>query len=268
MSYTNKTKNPSGEHSQMLIFIMRNKATLEKILAIVLALLVWQIVAKLVNNTIVLVTPMVVIHNLMKLCITADFWDSVLFSIIRIQLGFVLALCIGTILATLAGKFRFLEVLVFPYMAVIKATPVASFIILCLIWLDSKNLSVFIAFLMILPIIYTNVLQGMKSFDPKLLEMSKLFEITWWRKLKFIVLPQLKPYILSACSVGIGLSWKAGVAAEVIGIPEGSIGEKLYEAKIYLNSGELFAWTVVIVIVSILFEKLIIYLLKSLFGRG
>ena len=120
---------------------------------------------------------------------------------------------------------------------------------------------------MVLPIVYTNILHGLKSTDPKLLEMSHLFEVGWWRRLHYIYIPHLESFLVSACSVSIGMAWKAGIAAEVIGIPEGSIGERLYEAKIYLSSADLFAWTVAIVVFSILFEKLFIHLLKACFSR-
>ena len=149
----------------------------------------------------------------------------------------------------------------------IKSVPVASFIILCLIWLSSGSLSVFISFLMVLPIVYTNMLQGIQSTDSKLLDMAHVFRMSWFRKLRYIYIPHLKPYLMSACSVSIGLAWKAGIAAEVIGIPDGSIGEKLYEAKVYLDSADLFAWTFVIVFVSVIFEKLFLRALKWAYKR-
>ena len=181
----------------------------------------------------------------------------------RIASGFLLALAAGSLLAIIAGRYSFAEMILWPFIATIKSVPVASFIILCLIWLSSKNLSVFISFLIVLPIIYQNTLQGIKSTDKKLLEMAAVFRIGLFRRLKYIHIPNIKPYLISACSVSIGMSWKAGIAAEVIGIPDGSIGKRLYEAKIYLNSGDLFAWTTVIVAISIAFEKLFLFLLKK-----
>jgi len=176
-------------------------------------------------------------------------------------------LATGSVLAVIAGRFRLAEIMFWPFIVAIKSVPVVSFIILCLIWLSSRTLSVFIAFLMVLPIVYTNMLEGIKSTDKKLLEMAQLYNVGWLKKLKYIYLPHLKPYVISACSISIGLSWKAGTAAEVIGIPEGSIGEKLYEAKVYFSSADLLSWTVVIIVVSILFEKLFLYLLKYFFER-
>ncbi|NCA67845.1 MAG: ABC transporter permease subunit, partial [Clostridia bacterium] len=171
------------------------------------------------------------------------------------------------LLAVAAGRFSFIETLLWPYMITIKSVPVASFIVLALIWFTSDTLSAFTSFLMVLPIIYTNVLSGIKNIDTKMIELSDVFRIPWKRRLLYIWLPQIKPFLISGCAVSLGLSWKAGIAAEVIGIPEGSIGERLYYAKVYLNSADLLAWTLIIVILSILFEKLFVLLLKYGFGR-
>ncbi|MBE6036419.1 MAG: ABC transporter permease subunit [Clostridiales bacterium] len=239
----------------------------ERILAVLAALLLWQIAAWAVGNKLLLVSPVVVVERLFALVLTGDFWLTAAYSFLRIAEGFLLGVVTGAVLAVLAARFRLAEVLVWPYMAAVKAVPVASFIILCLIWLDSRQLSVFISFLMVLPIIYTNLLQGIKSTDSKLLEMASLFRMNWTKRVRYIYLPQMEPYILSACRVSIGLGWKAGIAAEVIGIPEGTIGEKLYMAKVHFESGDLFAWTVVIVVVSILFEKGFVKLLARLLQR-
>jgi NitT/TauT family transport system permease protein len=240
---------------------------IEKAGAVFFALLLWQIGAMLLDENLLLVTPLTVVQRLFTLCTEADFLSTIGFSFMRIAFGFLLGLFIGSILAVIAGRFYLAEVMLWPFMVAIKSVPVASFIILCLIWLNSKSLPTFISFLMVLPIVYTNMLQGIKSTDNKLLEMAAVFQVGWLKRMKYIHLPQLKPYLISASSVSIGLSWKAGTAAEVIGIPDGSIGEKLYEAKVYLSSGDLFAWTVVIIVVSISFEKLFLFLLNRLFTK-
>ncbi|NLY54312.1 MAG: ABC transporter permease subunit [Firmicutes bacterium] len=246
---------------------MLDRSRLEKIGAIFFALAVWQLGAKLLGQDLLLVAPTTVIQRLYSLWITADFWRAIGFTFARIVLGFSLALLVGSLLATLAAKYHLVEVIIWPFVATIKSIPVASFIILCLIWLSASNLSVFISLVMAFPIIYTNILQGIRSTDHKLLEMANLFRVNWLKRIKYIYLPQLRPYLTSASSVAIGLSWKAGVAAEVIGIPAGSIGERLYEAKVYLSTSDLFAWTVVIVAVSIVFEKAFLLLLQGLFAR-
>jgi NitT/TauT family transport system permease protein len=120
---------------------------------------------------------------------------------------------------------------------------------------------------MVLPIIYTNVLEGIRSVDKKMLEMADVFKMTMRKRMRFIWLPSLKPFLLSAMKISLGLAWKSGVAAELIGIPEGSVGEELYYSKLYLDTESLFAWTVVIVVVSVLFEKLFLLLTKKLIER-
>lgn len=250
-----------------MIFIMPGKKKIEKLAAVFFALFIWQLAAVILDKSIFLVTPLTVARHLFVLLLEPDFFSVVTFSLLRIFGGCFLAMAVGSILAIIADHFHAIEVIVWPFMQTIKSVPVASFIILCLIWLTSNSLSVFIAFLMVLPIVYTNMLQGIKETDPKLLEMAFIFRAGWLRTLKYIYLPHIKPYLISATSVSIGLSWKAGIAAEVIGIPNGSIGEKLYEAKVYLSAVDLFAWTVVIVVLSVVFEKLFLHFLKHFFLR-
>ena len=159
-------------------------------------------------------------------------------------------------LARLAGRFPLFEILFRPWAVMIKSIPVASFIIICLIWMSSARLSIFISFLMVLPIIYSNVLQSIHSVDRQMLEAVKVFRLSWPQTgALYLWLPQLKPYLLSACGVSLGISWKAGIAAEIIGIPAGSIGRMFYDAKVYFNTVDLFAWTVIVVVISVLFEK-------------
>ena len=213
------------------------------------------------NQKILLVSPVQVVARLWQLLPQGEFWSAVGFSFLRITLGFLLACVVGTALGVLASRFRVVRDLCAPLMATVKSIPVASFIILVLIWVPSRNLSVVISFLMVAPIVYQNVLGGISNMDHKLTEMADVFQVPFARRLRYLYLPQVAPFFRSACAVGLGLCWKSGVAAEVIGLPDGSIGERLYEAKVYLDTPDLFAWTLVIVLVSIAFEKLFLFLL-------
>ena len=214
-----------------------------------------------------LVTPLEVVRRLFTLVLESDFWRTLLFSFSRIVLGFALAFALGCLLGVLSGKWPLLETLLWPYVITIKTVPVASFIIISLIFFSAKQLSTFISFLMVFPVIYSNVLEGIRSTDKELLEMAQVFRIPGIRRLGYVYLPHLKPFLFSACSVALGMSWKSGVAAEVIGVASGSIGEKLYESKIYFMTEDLLAWTVVIVLVSVLFEKLFLRLMGAAFER-
>ena len=238
------------------------KSRLARVLAVILALLVWQVAAMLLGNGILLASPLQAARRLMTLLTEPTFWQSLLFSTLRIMGGFLLGLATGVLLAGLAARFPWVETLLMPFVLCIKSVPVASFVILCLIWLSAVKLPIFISFLMVFPVIYTNVLNGIQATDPKMLEMAWAFRLSFGRKMKYIYLPAVKPFLLSACSIALGLAWKAGIAAEVIGIPDGSIGEKLYMAKIYFETAELFAWTAVIVLISRCLEKLFLRLLR------
>ncbi len=238
--------------------------TFYKILGAAVWIIIWQLVSMWLKQEILLVSPVSVIKRLTELITMEEFWKSVVFSFGRIILGFFLALILGTILAALSCGFFAVEMLMEPLITVVKATPVASFIILCLIWIPSRNLSVFISFLMVFPVVYTNILEGIRQTDKQLLEMADSFGAGLMKKVEFVYLSQVQPYIVTACKLGLGLCWKAGIAAEVIGIPTGSIGEKLYKAKVYLETPDLFAWTIVIIIVSVGFEKLFMFILTKI----
>lgn len=241
---------------------LKNNKLIYRSLAIVFWLLAWELISRLMDIKYLLASPTEVLVTLGRLSMEVSFWITIANSTLRILAGFLLALISGIILAVLSYRWRAVHELVTPVIQVIKATPVASFIILALLWISEKNLSILISFLIVLPVIYSNVFQGLNHTDSKLLEMAKVFRLNRLKKIKAIYLPAVLPYFISAVSVGLGFSFKAGIAAEVIGYPSRSIGQKLYEAKLYLMTKELFAWSIVIIIISVLFEKAVMVFIR------
>lgn len=231
--------------------------------AVVLWLLVWQLASMAVGKDILLVSPLKVLRRLAEMIVTAHFWQSILFSLCRIGFGFLLAASLGVLFAVLAHRFGWVRDFLSPVMRTVKSVPVASFIILALIWFSSRNLAVLISFLMVLPVIYTNVLGGIAACSRQMDEMAAVFRIPAMRRLRYVILPQVTPYFRTGCSIALGLCWKAGIAAEVIGMPDGSIGEQLQQAKVYLDTPDLFAWTITIVLLSVLFEKIVLKALDA-----
>ena len=236
-------------------------------LAVLFWLAIWQIAASAVGERILLASPIAVIGRLATVWREPGFINTVAYSFVRIVGGAGLGMLLGCLLAAGANRYRPVEILLSPLMVTVKSVPVASFIVIALIWLSSRTLSVFISFLIVLPVVYSNVLAGLRSTPRDLLEMARVFGLPPHRRLLFVYLPAVKPYFISACGSALGMAWKAGVAAEVIGLPTGSLGEVIFEAKLYLNSVDLLAWTVVIVAVSVGFEKLFVGLLKLAYGR-
>lgn len=230
-------------------------------------LLVWQLGAMALDQKILLASPISVAGRLIELVPQLSFFQSVAFTLVRILIGFFAGITAGTGLAVLSGRVTFIRQLLAPLVSAMKSIPVASFTILALIWISSENLSVLISFLIAVPIVYSNMLEGIDSLDPKLKEMAEVFEIPSGKRFVGIYLSQLLPYFRSASRLAMGLCWKSGVAAEVIGIPDGSIGERLYMSKVYLETEELFAWTLVIILLSFVCEKLFGLLVDMMLRR-
>ncbi len=229
--------------------------------AVISLLVIWQIAAIIIDERIFLVGPVEVLISLSKLVFTIDFWASVNGSFIRIIGGFSFGVVLAAFLAVLAAKFKLVRHFLAPFMLTIKSVPVASFVILAIIWFSSQNLAILISFLMVLPIIYTSVLEGINATDKNLIEMADVFRMGKFRRVRYIYFFEVLPFFVSGVKVALGLCWKSGVAAEVIGIPDNSIGENLFNAKIFLDTSSLLAWTVVIVLISAVFERLFLFLL-------
>ena len=245
----------------------QNKQFYRRLLAVAFWLAVWQAAAMAIGQEVFLVSPVQALRTLVQLLPRADFWQRVGFSSGRILLGFVLGAVVSVVLAVCAARWSAADALLAPVMQLVKATPVASFIILALVWVSGKSLSILISFLMVLPVLYSAVRTGLESADPQLLEMARVFRLPLGRRVKAIWLPAVLPAFRQGCSVALGICWKSGVAAEVIGLPDGSIGDALYRAKITLSTGELFAWTFVIIVLSAAFEKLFLALLDKAVAR-
>ncbi len=239
-------------------------------------LLAWQmgsmaLSAALPHGALLLASPLAALKRLAELSTTAAFWQAVGGSAAHIFGGFLLACLLAVALAALAARVSAVRELLYPLVAAVKAVPVVSFVILALLWLDSRTLPLLISALMVFPPVYLNVLEGIAHTDEKLLEMARVFHVPFSRTLRCVYLPQVLPYFRTATSLGLGLCWKAGVAAEVIGLPAMSLGERLYTAKVYFQTPDLFAWTAVIVAISVIFERLFLLGMDALVrkaGRG
>ncbi len=214
----------------------------------------WAVAAWHVGKPLLFPTPWAVLVRLFELLGTKTFYEVTATSIGNITAGIIFALILGCVLALLSSRIKPLRDLCLPVMTVIKATPVASFIILVLIFLGSAKVPGFITFLIVLPVIWTNLDEGLSRIDQGLSEIADIYHFSFWKRLKLLVFPSVKPYFLSACRTSLGLAWKAGVAAEIIAMPRGTIGTMIGEAKLYIETVDMFAWTLTVVILSLVIE--------------
>lgn len=238
----------------------------DKLLAVCLALLVWQAVAMTVGAEILLPSPVAVVGSFFSLLFDSGTWAALLYSASRILLGFLAGLLLGFLLAVLATRYRIVETLLFPYMITVRSVPVASFTVVALIWLSAAELSGLISFLIVLPIVYNNILEGLLARNRALDEMADVFHLPFFRRLRYIWLPSVRPTVLAAASTSVGLAWKSGVAAELIGLADGTIGDAIYMTKINLETPALFAFTLLVVLASMVSERLVRLALRILLG--
>ena len=262
-TYTIRRAEAISDRQEQERTMNQHKQFFQRLGAAAFWLAVWQCAAMAVGQEVFLVSPVQAVRTLLQLLPQAEFWQRVGFSSGRILLGFGLGVVVSVFLAAAAQAWHAAEVLLAPVLQLVKATPVASFIILALVWVRGSSLSVLISFLMVLPVLYGAVRTGIRAADPQLLEMAKVFRLPLGRRLRAVWLPAVLPAFRQGCSVALGICWKSGVAAEVIGLPNGSIGDALYRAKITLSTGELFAWTFVIILLSAAFEKLFLRALDA-----
>ena len=240
----------------------------KKILIIAGWLLIWQLLALIVHNDILMVGPIETIRAFVEMAGTAFFWLSIWNSFKQIFTGFLLGSLVGMALGFVAYRRALIREMLSPFVTTIKAIPVASFVILLLIWAGNQRLSMLITMLVAFPIVYMNVLSGLNSTDSKLLERAEVFHMPFGNRIRYIYLPTLIPLFRSALSLAYGMSWKSGVAAEVIGQPLRTIGNNLYMSKVNLETAELIAWTATVVLLSYMSEKFLAFLLKIIIRNG
>ncbi len=246
----------------MRIFTIKN-SKVQNLIFTLFWLLIWELAAKIINEPVILPSVGQAIAAMIEMAKHATFYKDVAISLLRVFAGVGLSIIIGIALGILSGLYAPVYRFFNPVMSVIKSTPVVSFIILALVWMKTSSIPVFVCFLMCVPIIWTNVMQGIKDTDRKILQMCSVYKISHFRVIKDVYLPSVSGYIFSSIAASIGIGWKSTVAAEVIARPEISIGGGMYDAKIYLQTENLFALTLIVIVLSFIFE----YVIKNLIGN-
>ncbi len=241
---------------------MKAKKLQRNILIAAVWLALWCVLDRVISNEILFVGPAAACRALIRLLGTREFYISIASTLTRIAAGFCSGACAGIALAVLSYRYRAVGELLEPFFMILKSTPVVSFVILLLIWAGNANLSLLVCFFVVIPILYLNTQSGLEAVDAKLLELAHVFNIPLPAQIRYIYIPALRPNLSGALSLSLGMSWKSGVAAEVIGQPLHTIGNALYRSKIFFETADVFAWTIVIIIMSWIFERGVMTLLE------
>ena len=219
-------------------------------------LAVWWLLALIVGKELLIPSPPLVVRTLLELVVTGAFWRYTALTLLRITLGLLLGIVLGMLTALLTNRLSLLHALLAPAVRVVRATPVASFIILVLLWVANGRVPVVISALVVLPVIWESTAAGFRSVDRDLLEFARAYRLTRWDTWRRIVIPSMLPQLAAAVCTAIGLAWKSGVAAEVLCLPKAAVGTQVYFSKLYLDTPALFAWTLIVVALSLTVERI------------
>ncbi len=220
-------------------------------------LLLWAIAARWIGKELLLPSPAAVCLSLLGMLWEGAFWRAVGMTLARVTGGFLVGAVLGTILGAATAGSRWCDLLVSPAVGAVRTVPVVSFILLLYFWLPSGQVPTAVAAVMVLPVVWRSTRQGIAQADPLLLEAADHYGLSGWKKLRLVYLPQAMEALCAGWETALGLAWKAGVAAEVLCQPKWAAGSGLQSAKAYLDAPGLFAWTAVVVALSMAMEALL-----------
>lgn len=224
---------------------------------------VWQLCALAVGRTVVLPPPLDVAKRFVALAGTVGFWRALFGSLWRVTTGYLIGVFGGIGIGILMFFVRPVHTLLAPLLAVIRATPVASFIILTLVMLKNAHIPTFITFLMVFPMLAGCTYTALGETDRALLEAAEVYRVRGAARFRALYLPSIEPTLRAQALTALGFAWKAGVAAEVLCYPRNSIGLYLHDAKVHLETTDLFAYTLLVILVSLLLERALRALLEK-----
>lgn len=247
------------------------KKNIKKYLMILLSILIlftlWHIFYKLENHEVIIPSITSTIHEVINIITADNFINIIAATTIRAILGFILSLLIGCILGFIAGFKESLEFFMKPYLMIIKSTPIVAIMLIALIWIKSDGVPILVSFLLCYPIIYESVINGIKNTDKSIIEFGKVHKISNFTMIIDVYMPSVFSHIIANIFSTLALSFKTTVSSEIISIPKYGIGNSIYTAKVYLNTAEVFAWLIIIVLLSTIFD-VIINAIKNILLKG
>ena len=235
---------------------------IRRIVIVLIWLLIWQFASMMTGLELLLASPVAVLKTIMNMLVSQQFYVTLMHSMINIGTGLMAGI---VFLGICAAKYKLIAEFIEIPLQLMKALPVAAFIILLLMWFGSKNVSRIISAMVVIPMVVTGVTDGIKNTDIKLIQMARVYNMSTFNRFRYIYMTGVYPYLSSQLKIALGMCFKAGISAEIIGLVSNTIGTSMYYAKMYLLSSELFAWSIVIILVSLLVEKIILKIFNVIY---
>lgn len=229
---------------------------INKLKSVLLIVLVWQIINMIVGKDYLVPSPFETLQRLLDIIVNINSLFNILITLWRMVFSFLLSFIFGIVLGVLSGVKENVEEILKPFVNILRSTPTMSIILLSLIWLGSEGTAIFVCVLIVFPIVYTNILKGMKNINNKYIEMAMVYKVSNIKILRYIYIPSIMPFLISSISLGLGLNLKVLIAAEVLSQPKYGIGSMLYNSKINIDTSAVFAWSIIVILITIIIEKL------------
>lgn len=223
--------------------------------SLLVGILLWTAAAAAVGREVILPGPAVVLHVLGRLLASRATWIHFGATLIRGLLAFCLSYLAGLLVGLVCGLSRSADLFFRPFLVGVRSTPTIAIILLALIWFRADLVTVFVTFLVVFPIVAQNVADGIRSIDPALVEMARVYRIRRWRLYRRLYLPAILPHLVAGATSGLGLTWKVMISAEVLAAPRWGVGTMMDRARVFLATPEVFAWTVLVVAVGLFFDR-------------
>lgn len=217
----------------------------------------WAVAAKAMNNEVILPSPVSALRSLVDIMKGKNFTRLLIATLSRSCISFLISVMSAIVLGTLAGLSRRMRQMLLPAVSVLKSVPTMAVIILALIWLDSDRAPILIGVILVFPVLYESVVEGMLNVDQKLIQMARLYSVSIKNVISDIYIPTVFSYLASVMGAALGLTLKAVIAGEVLGQPRYSIGGSLQMEKMYLNTAGVFAWIIIVVGLSSILESMV-----------
>lgn len=244
----------------MKIFTSQSQKSKERLYTMISALfliVVWAVLAHVVDMELKLPSPQRTLTAIIAIVNSKWFWESVGSTLIRLVEVFIISMVGGSLLGILAGFFPALDYILRPGILLIRSTPTVVVILLAFIWIGQEFAPQLVGFMVIFPIVYSNILSGLRNVDHKLVEMGRLYKLSPFKMLREIYIPSIEPYVRAAMSSAIGLNMKIMIAAEVICQPKFGVGTRLQQERMLANIPELIAWGIIAIIFVAIIERLV-----------